>query len=578
MDIVVQIFKTVGSIHSRRFWLLWFTVFTTSLIYVRSMARHVAAPGNLKTKRSTINVVWTRTDIWNRESAIALTSLLSFLAGYIAIILVWENFCYYDNDFLTLYLLKGRDFPPPIWQDNGRFVPLGFIEFNLVRHFTNTPYGYQLIPILQLLILVVILLVLDSDLTIVCRAGLAILALLTPSIFLSFGGIIYLERNVLFLLACLILSVKKFETSKSVGWAVASVVCAQTMIYFKEVGFLLLLGFAAGRLLLRCTNGQSARLDYKRLWDSESRLDLCLAALAALFLPSYFLAMGLHGNINYASAARHPLEDVLRYYLELDLLLWLFVAVVIGRMYLIARGRTSPWVLWDGLALGGVAYLLAYISLGMVTAYYMAPVDLIAVLYLGRIVLLSWKSEQSWSRVAVLCLAGAVLIQDLSLSAFAAFERKNLIHADAEIASVVEARYRNGAGRVPRLFFPFATPYSIMEFVVYLNYKGVPIGGASLEQRGIPKDGRCIEYRSVKCHPASAPIPGDLVIVLPDDGASLAEALVYRKQEELLFSYEPSPPLPHWLYPMVGDFPLASGFYNKTRPDRWMDASVTLWH
>jgi hypothetical protein len=236
-----------------------------------------------------------------------------------------------------------------------------------------------------------------------------------------------------------------------------------------------------------------------------------------------------------------------------------------------------PWLLWDGLALGGIAWLLAYIRLGMFTAYYMAPVDLIAVLYVGRIVLLSWKTTQPWSKVAVLCLSAAVLIQDVSLSSFAVFERKNLIHADSEIASVLKARYQERAGQIPSLFFPFATPYSIMEFIVYLNYRGVPISGASLGQKAVLEDRRCTEYRSVRCQQTNAPAPGDLVIVLPDDNASLADARIYRQHGELLFSYEPSPRVPHWLYPMVGNFPLASGFYNETRPDRWMDASVTVW-
>ena len=325
---------------------------------------------------------------------------------------------------------------------------------------------------------------------------------------------------------------------------------------------------AAGRVILRCRNKQHVRWNYKRLWDQDSRLDLCLASLAVLFLFSYFAVMGIHGNTDYATNARHPMAEILLDYLGLDLLVWFFLTVVLTRLYLILGHRTAPWLLWDGLAFGGVAWLFAYLYLGMLTAYYLAPVDLIAVLYVGRFVLLSWTHAQSWSKVAALILAFAVAFQDVSLSAFAVFERKNVIHARVEIAEVVEARYRDGRGHLPTLFFPFATPYAIMEFVVYLNYRGVPITSVGLAKKAIVKDGRCIEYRSIRCHPAGGPAQGDLVVVLSDDQGSLLDALLYRGRGQLLFSYEPRPPISHWLYRFVGSLPLAAGHSDEARPDR----------
>jgi len=41
------------------------------------------------------------------------------------------------------------------------------------------------------------------------------------------------------------------------------------------------------------------------------------------------------------------------------------------RIYMILRQRTVPWLLWDGLAFGGVAYFLAYLRLRMFQAYYL---------------------------------------------------------------------------------------------------------------------------------------------------------------------------------------------------------------
>ena len=47
------------------------------------------------------------------------------------------------------------------------------------------------------------------------------------------------------------------------------------------------------------------------------------------------------------------------------------------------------------------------------------------------------------------------------------------------------------------LFFPFAEPYPIMEFVVYLNYRGIPINRVALVKAAIAKDSRCMKYRSI---------------------------------------------------------------------------------
>ena len=260
---------------------------------------------------------------------------------------------------------------------------------------------------------------------------------------------------------------------------------------------------------------------------------------------------------------------------------------------MILRRRAAPAPLWDGLAFGGVGCFLAYHCLGIFRNYYLAPVDLIAVLYVGRLAILSWKKMRSWGNAAALALTVTVLLQNVSLSAVAVFGRKNVIHGKAETARVIETQYRSRAGSALRLFFPFADPYVIVEFAAYLNYQGVPVEGAVgkaaglnnvvLATRAIAEDGPCVEWRSIRCHAISGPDPNDLVIVLPDDEGSFAETSVYRERGELLFSYEPRPPIPQWLYSLI--LPIASfnktlhtsTNWNKTLPDRWMHGSVTIW-
>ena len=123
-----------------------------------------------------------------------------FLVCYITLMLAWDDFAYFDNEYFTLGPLRGHNIALAITRETGRFFPLGLQEFNPVRHFTDTINGYLVLPIIQLLILFCILLILDDDISFAARAALAILALLTPSILTSFSGLIFTERNFLLFL------------------------------------------------------------------------------------------------------------------------------------------------------------------------------------------------------------------------------------------------------------------------------------------------------------------------------------------------------------------------------------------
>jgi hypothetical protein len=477
--------------------------------------------------------------------------------------------------------LKGHDMPPPIWPGEGRFFPLSLQEFNLIRHFTDSAIGFHILPIAQLLVFVFILLILDDELGVVARVSLAVVALLTPSIFISLGDLPAPERSELLFLAGLILCVKRFEETGSTRWAAGAVLCAQIMLYYKETAFLLVLGLAGGRLLFRYGSRERARWDFGRLFDMQGRLDLSLIGVTVLFLIYYFAAMGLRPNMNYAITHQQPFVTTLLAYTRRDVLAWLLAAVAAGRIYLILRGRAAPLPLWDGLALGGVACFVGYLYLRLVQPWYSAPVDLIGVLYVGRFAVLSLESPRSWGKSIVLSLMFIVVCQNIVLFAATLYGQKNAIHGKVEIARVVEEQYRNRAGHPLRLFFPFTHPYWIMEFAAYLSYHGVPVEGGDGGDAGRPddvvlagpavgKDGRCMVYETIQCHAAIQPAPGDLVIVLPNDFPSRAQASLYRARGEL-FYYEPRPAIPAWLLLLITDH------LHIANSDRWMEGSVTIW-
>ena len=364
--------------------------------------------------------------------------------------------------------------------------------------------------------------------------------------------------------------------------------CVQLIIYCKETAFLLVLGFAAGRLILRCRAASGAGWDYNRLWERQSRLDLCLAALAVLFLFYYAAGMGLYHYVEgkevvlYGQGTKHPRAITALTYAKTDCLAWIFIALFLGRICLLACRRVAPWPLWDGLACGGAAYFFVVLYISMFNTYYLAPVDLIAVLYVGRFVILSWPKMHRWGAVAALVLAFTALLQGVVYSALAVFERKNYIHAKSEIATVIKDRYMSGLPSPLKLYFPFAGPYEIMQFGSYLNYRGVPVEGATEEAAAarsivlatpaVTNNGPCLNWEPVVCHAASSPAPGDLLVVLPNDGASAEEASIYRKSGELLL-YEPFPCISQRWYFILKILALPVSFVS----DRWMDGSVTLW-
>ena len=525
---------------------------------------------------------------WSRGSVLSIVLLSVFLICYIAGCLVWEDFAYSDNTIFTLSSLAGRDYPPPIWPDEGRFFPLSHQEFNVLAHVTHSATGFHTFRVIQLLVVCVFLLLLDDQLSLGGRVGLITLLLITPSIWISFSGLIYPEANVLFWLVGLIWSVKHFEGNHAFRAGAAAIISAQCMLYYKETAFLLVVGFAAGRLVLRCRTEDGSGWDFKKLWVPESRLDFCLVFLVAIFSLYYLAAMFPNYSMGYADLNRLPLTEIIAAYLKLDLLVWVLIVVVSVRTIMILRGKLAPMLLWDGLGLAAIGCVVGYLVLRMEAGYYLAPADLIAVLYLGRLLILSFPKMGSVARLATATLLILILVQDLALTSFRMYERKNLIHAKSEIGRLVKARYQSDPLNPGRLFFPYANTHRIKEFGAYLSYLGIPVEGVPRDSNNEPGillivkeakvEGSCEGPGTPVCRTGNSPNSGDLVIFLPDDFSRTGSSDFDRGQEsEPLLSYEPFPPVPSWLRPYEKRLGVVSPVYPHPLPDHWLSAKVILW-
>jgi hypothetical protein len=96
--------------NAARFLLIWITI--TAAICVAVAVWLVAAPTRqVATKRPTsLSLTWRQ--VGTPRAVATLTFLAVFLASYIAMILAWEDFAYFDHEHFTQITLKGHNIYP----------------------------------------------------------------------------------------------------------------------------------------------------------------------------------------------------------------------------------------------------------------------------------------------------------------------------------------------------------------------------------------------------------------------------------------------------------------------------------
>jgi len=430
------------------FWKVWLVITGVFLVCAIWLFRPSTLPPVRWTRSSSRNIRVTR------AGTVALFLLTLLLMGYGAMILVGEDFAAYDNAQFTEFSARGVDFPPQIWIEGGRFYPLALQQFNVVGHFTRNIAGYHALQIAQLFLLTLVLLALDEQTSLTWRCILAAMVLVQPSVAANFSGLIFQECDVMLWLAGMVLSIKLFGQTPSTWFAVTAALSAQIALYYKEPVFILLLVFVTARILLRL------RLPggLPKAWlNAETRLDLFIAAEALVFAAYYAIVMTSGTTLRYIHDRRSSFSTVFHDYLRMDWLVWIFVVFTFVRLYRVWRGRTAPALLWDGLACGGVAYFGVFLGIRLVGVYLLAPVDMIAVLYLGRFLYLEWAEMKTVVRAAAAVTAALVLCQNVDRSAFQVLERKWFIQQKRLIAAEIWERHQRDPEHVVKVYFPFSS-------------------------------------------------------------------------------------------------------------------------
>ena len=510
--------------------------------------------------------------------------LVSFLAAYCSVIFYKEAFLYYDDDMLTEFSLRGKNFAPPIWPDTGRFYPLADQEFNLLQHFTRSPFGYHAIVVAELMVLVGILFLVLREFNVRYRVLILICAMALPSMMIPFSGFVYPERNVLLWLAVLILCVQRHDQTGGKIYLVGSLIATHCALYYKELVILLVGVFAVTRI------GMALREEggLRRPWHDavkDQLVPIGILAVSAIYVLLFVLAMVPHHQFSYVAEHQQSYAQTLAAYLKIDWLPFLLLLVFLTRLRLWLQGGLSPDPLWDPVAAGAIAYGLALITLRLVSGYYMAPVDMVALLYLAFMAM-HWSLQSSKIRIWLTGVTAVlVFLQAFAYSSFRVIERKNMIATKSQLVEFLRDYQRQAPpGRV-ELFFPYATGYHMMGLASYLNYEGFQLADDAGDPPGSgprltiesPRsftDEHCVPYRNYSCFHVARPSTGALIVLLPDDEVSGPELETLEKQSSKILSVKgpllTSPSTMEWR-PLHA---ISAEFSSKELPDHWLQLDV----
>lgn len=507
---------------------------------------------------------------WGLDKVLVALLGILLLLSYVYILLHKEDFGASDNSQLTFYSLRGRSFGMPIWKETGRFFPLGLQEYNLIGAFSKSVFSYQAFSIVQLLGVIGGIFVLLRQAGLPVKVLTALIIFLSPGVTISFTGLIYPERNIIFFLTLLLVAVQQLSDTRRWGWFLLAAVAAQACLYYKETMFLLVAGVALFRIAaslwhLRWASERwrptraTGLLRQVSVVLSRYTLELSLVALSAIFLLLYVVE--ILPNVDPSSLARGD-ERVASFqalvaYARTDYLLVLFVVCLAGRWIYQLANRAAFDPLWDALAFGAVLYGSAYIKLGMVADYYMAPVDFVAGLYLGQLAYRTGGSfsvsrlrYRQWGQLMLIsATVTVVLSQNISGSSDYWLTRKNVIDGKVQLHHFFESTYASGA---QRLYFTHQdSGFQLMEVSAFWDYKGLNLvyddryndsaeATFSVASPNIFEDDLCIAYgRPYKCLHSDSPEAGDLIVVLPEDQPSANDLAQFSTEAMLLFHYRP---------------------------------------
>jgi hypothetical protein len=457
-----------------------------------------------------------------RGTWIAGVAFVLFVCAYAFLTFYHEDLIGLDYAQLTARPFVGM----PIWPESGRFFPLALQEYNFLSLLKRSAAVYHAFSVVELVVVLLCIDHITAEMPRPLRWFVMAVVMTLPSVAYSFFGLIVPERDMLFWIAVWIVCLRSWSRNHGVASICGALAAAQFILYYKETAFLLVGGFAAARLLLSLwREGRLPARGQRGAFAKSHAMELGHLLLCAVFLAIYVVAIVPHIQASYSTSAGgvKAVVSTLSSYARSDLLLDAFVVALAWRVMTLVGARRRVDLLWEPLALGALAYALAYVKLGMVRDYYMAPADFIAALYVARVAYESLRVERRVVVGTVLVLGWLALAWNVSDAARYLLVRKQYVDANVQLVNVVKEYASSHAASPVTLFFPQIGGFQVMEFAAFLRYKGLPVatdtvaGGAAVvleSPHRFPGD-RCHPSQDFRCAYAATPQPGDLIVYLP---------------------------------------------------------------
>jgi hypothetical protein len=494
------------------------------------------------------------------------TAFVLAVALPLVVIVLWgADFAYWDNEMFLENTVSGKSFSLAIWPHVGRYFPLGIQEFNAIALIGTTPIIYYSFVALELLAFCLILNILMEDLGVGWRVLATTLILWVSGTAVVFIEAVMYDKNIIFALAVFLLAMKRFDHGPSRLNMLIALLAAQVAIYLKEPVFLLIGTIA----LVRLFHFSGSWNRNVAAWISRRPLELGLLAVCCVFVGQFAASLVGFFSTGYIDDGNiGPVQAFLRY-LRMDPALLVF-GVGIG-IRLVLRGRApqlDPF--WDAVGVGGVLYFCAVVATGLSADRYMAPVNLVGVLFAIRQAeaLVSWRPAFRFGVVGAAAVMGALAVMSGSLRVA---EHHSVVFGTAKLADFVAA-HAEGSGGPVRLFFPDTEGFRIMNFASYMRYRHGDIL-AEVEftsPREFP-DGLCVWYQPYRCEHAKEPKPGDIVVQLGDDSKRTTNESSGKivLQDSLM---------PKWLLSPLGRlFYVQAPLYDGTpMPEGWLETTVVV--
>lgn len=335
------------------------------------------------------------------------------LAAYAALIVIGSDLGPSDEFAFLPTLQSGKafpfynkDFPYFDPYEMGRFVPLAGQEYNLVAVFTNAPWAYFLVNALEFVLFAFLLLKILEHFSKNQPLNYSAVFLLffVPGVTLTFFKLLYVEKNLAFLLAVFFASYLSFLKRPRIAPFVLVLLSANAAMYYKETVFSLVMVFACVHFYF----------SWKKSTESVRYLDILLIASSAIYLILYaMVVIPSRGTIIYNQSSYNPaivfFKNILNYSLFSDPLPMLLLPFFIMRLYQVFVKKQEAHPFLDALITAGVVYILAYLTLNIYSPYYLLPVYLCVLPALLFFYKKKYLNGKGWKiYLAIVCFAFVV--------------------------------------------------------------------------------------------------------------------------------------------------------------------------